>query len=124
MSGQGTTFSLAWLAKCQSLNVFAVFQGIQQHLDSRYPSWITLILNAADKNTDQNLLDFKIGIGTAPHATLDTEQVICCTRTMASLQGSDGKVIPVSEVHDFYGRKLSGSSSGSLTDFKKKRLLL
>ena len=67
---------------------------------------------------------FQIGIGVAPHASLDTEQVICCTRTMISLQGSDGEVIPVSEVHDFYGRKLSGSSSGSSTDFKEKKGVL
>ena len=32
-----------------------------------------IILNAANKKTNQNLSDFQPGIGTAAHATLGTE---------------------------------------------------
>ena len=51
---------------------------------------------------DQSLSDFQTGYG-ATHATLDTEQLISHTRTAlvdttASLQDSDGVVIPVQEV--------------------------
>ena len=51
------------------------------------------------------LSDFETGIGAAPYATLDTTQLISHTRTVlvdtiASLQHSDGGVIPVSEVYE------------------------
>ena len=52
--------------------------------------------------TDQSLFDFQTGIAAAAHATLDTEQLISHTRathvdTIASLAGSDQKVITTSE---------------------------
>ena len=52
-----------------------------------------------------SLSDLHTGISAAAHATLDTEQLTSCTRTaladtIASLQDSDRKVIPVSEVHE------------------------
>ena len=61
-------------------------------------------LNPANK-TDLSLSDLQTGIGVAVHTSLDTEQFISHTRTalvdtIASLQGSDGGVIPVSEVHE------------------------
>ena len=67
------------------------------------PDGITL--NPANKRTDQCLSDFQTGIGTAAQATLDTEQLISCTRsvlvdTIASLQGSDGGMIAVSKIHE------------------------
>ena len=51
------------------------------------------------------------GIGTAAHATLDTEQLIShigttLVDTNASLQGLDGEVIPVSEVHELLNKVL------------------
>ena len=52
----------------------------------------------------KRVLYFQTGIGAAVCVTLDTEQLIShtCTvlvNTIASLQGSDGEIIPVSEVH-------------------------
>ena len=40
-----------------------------------------ITLNAASKKTDQRISDFWTGIGAVAHATLDTEQLISCTRT-------------------------------------------
>ena len=39
----------------------------------------------------------------AAHATLDTQQLISCTRT-ASLQNLDGGVIPDQEVHELLNK--------------------
>ena len=60
-------------------------------------------LNAAYGQPDQS--DFLTGIGVAVYAILDMEQLIFHTRTapvytIASLQGSDREVIPVSEVFE------------------------
>ena len=64
-----------------------------------------ITLNLANKRSYQSLSDFQTGIGAAIHATLDTEQCICDTRTafvdkIASLHGSDDGVIAASEVHE------------------------
>ena len=61
-------------------------------------------LNPANNRTDQSLSDFQTDIGVATHASLDTEQHISCTRaalldTVASMMGSGGWIISVSEVH-------------------------
>ena len=62
-------------------------------------------MNPGNKKTYQCLSDFQTGICAAAHATLDTEQLISCTRAslvdaIASLQGSDGRVISVLGVHE------------------------
>ena len=64
-----------------------------------------ITLNPANNNIDQSLSDFQTGIGTAAHATLDTEQYISHTSTglvdtIASLQDSDGKVTAALGVHE------------------------
>ena len=64
-----------------------------------------ITLNSANRKADQSLSDFQTGVGTAAHATLDTEQLICHLRvvlidTLSSLPDAEGGVIPVSEVHD------------------------
>ena len=56
-----------------------------------------ITINAANDGTDQSL-QYLTGIGTVDHATLDTEQLISCTRTalidtIAFLQDSHGGVI-------------------------------
>ena len=66
---------------------------------------VNITLNASNKKTGQSLSDFQTGIGAAAYATLDTEQLISHIRTVfvdnvASLQGSGGRVIQVSEVHE------------------------
>ena len=40
-----------------------------------------ITLNPANKRIDQSLSDIQTGIGGAVHGTLDTEQLICHTRT-------------------------------------------
>ena len=62
-----------------------------------------MILNPANSKMDQSLSDFQTGIGVTVHAILDMEQPISHTRTslvdtIASLQHSDGGVLPVQEV--------------------------
>ena len=62
-------------------------------------------LNPANKRIDQSLSDFQNSIGAVAHATLDKEQIIHHIRTavgdtIASLQGSDGGMIAVMEVHE------------------------
>ena len=64
-----------------------------------------ITLNAANKRADQSLLELLTDIGTAAHATLDTEQLISHTRiafidTISSLQDFEGGVNSVSEVHE------------------------
>ena len=64
-----------------------------------------IILNPVNKKTDQSLSDFQTGIDATAHAILDTKQLISHTRativdTFGSLQGSDGGIIPVLEVHE------------------------
>ena len=58
----------------------------------------SIILNPANKSTDQCLLHCETIIGANAHATLDTEQLISHTRSalvdiIASLQCSEGGVI-------------------------------
>ena len=65
--------------------------------------------DAAKKKTNQSLSGSQTGIGAGAHATFDTEQLISHTRTshvdtIALLQGSDGGVIPVSEVHELLSK--------------------
>ena len=62
-----------------------------------------ITLNPVNRKTDQRLCDFQTGMGAAAHAILDTEQHISHIRTplvdtIASLQDSDGEVIPVQGV--------------------------
>ena len=62
-------------------------------------------LKTADKGTDESLFLFLDCNGAAAHATQDTEQLISFTSTalvdtIASVEDSDGGVIPVSEVHE------------------------
>ena len=64
-----------------------------------------ITLNHANKRTNHSLSNFQTDIGAAIHATLHTKQCISDIRTafvdtVASLQGSDGKVIATSKVHD------------------------
>ena len=84
-------------------------------------------LNATNKKIDQSLSDFQTGIGAALHTNLNAGQLISHTRTVlvdmtASLEGSDGKLIPVSEVlelltknHDIPDNAVSKQASN--TDF-------
>ena len=70
------------------------------------PHYQVISLNPANKKTyDQSLSDFQTGIGAAVHATLETVQLIYCTRTalaktVAPVQVFDGKIILVSEVYE------------------------
>ena len=62
-------------------------------------------LNPANKNTDLSLSDFQTGIGVPAYATLNVDLHISCIRTVlvdtiASLQDSDGEVMPVVEGHE------------------------
>ena len=40
-----------------------------------------MVLNPANKKTDQSLSDFQTGTGVAAHATVDIKHVISCMRT-------------------------------------------
>ena len=62
-----------------------------------------ITLTSANRKADQNISDFHTGVGAAPHATLDTEQLISHLRvalvdTLSSLPNSDRGVTSVSEV--------------------------
>ena len=62
-----------------------------------------ITLNSANRKADQSLSDFQTGVGAAAHATLDTEQLICCiwvalVDTPSSLPKAEEGVISVSEV--------------------------
>ena len=64
-----------------------------------------ITLSSANRKADQSLSDLQMGVGAAAHATLDTEQLISHLRvallgTLSSLPGSEGGIIPVSEVCD------------------------
>ena len=64
-----------------------------------------ITLSASNMKTDQSLSDFETGIGAAAHATFDTKQLISHIGTaladsVTPLQGCDGEVIPVPEVHE------------------------
>ena len=64
-----------------------------------------ITLTSTNRKTDQSLSEFQTGIGAAAHATLDAEQLISHLRvaivdTLSSLPGSEGGIIPVSEVHE------------------------
>ena len=52
------------------------FWVILQHLDSRLPLPNDIVLNAANKKSNQSLPDFQTGISVAPCAILETEQLI------------------------------------------------
>ena len=63
-------------------------------------------LTPANRKVDHSLSEFQTGIGSAAHATLDTEQVISHTRialvdTISSIPDLEGGVIPVSKMHEF-----------------------
>ena len=65
----------------------------------------SITLNPANKKTDESLADFETDIGTAGHATFDTEQLISCTiailvDTSVSLQDSDGGMVAALELHE------------------------
>ena len=67
------------------------------------------MLNAACKRTDWSLSEFQTGISAAVHATLETDQLIAYTRatiidTVTSLQGSEGKIFPMSELHELLAK--------------------
>ena len=78
-----------------------------------------ITLNLAKKKSDQSLSDFQTGIGAAAHDMLDAEQLNSHMKTVLvdtifSLQGSNGGVLPVSEVfqlptkiHDIPGNTMS-----------------
>ena len=62
-----------------------------------------ITLTSANRKADQCQSEFQTGIGVAGHATLDTEQLICCLRvapvdTLSSLLNFEQGVIPVSKV--------------------------
>ena len=64
-------------------------------------------LNPVNKNTDQDLSSFHTGIGATAHATFDTKQLNPHTRTSfvdttASPQGSDERLVTVSEVYELF----------------------
>ena len=64
-----------------------------------------ITLNSANKKADQSLSDFQTGVGAAPHATNDMEQLIshlwiALVDTLSSLTNAEGGVIPVSEVQE------------------------
>ena len=70
---------------------------------SAQPDKITL--TPANRNADQSLSEFQIGIGAAAHATLNMEKLISHLRlalvdTISSQPISEGGVIPVSKVHN------------------------
>ena len=62
-------------------------------------------MNAANKKTDQSLLDFKTGISAAVHATTVIDQLMsymwnAIMDSFTSFQDSDRIVIPILETHD------------------------
>ena len=66
---------------------------------------IVLLLILSIEGLIRIFLIVRLVFGAAAHATLDTEQLICYTRSaladiIASLQGSDGGVIAASEVQE------------------------
>ena len=66
---------------------------------------VNITLTFANRKANQCLSDLQTDVGAAAHAILDTEQLICHLRvalldSLSSLPGSEGGIIPVSEVHD------------------------
>ena len=64
-----------------------------------------ITLTSANRKVDQSLSNLQTGVGAAAHSTLDTDQLISCLRvallhTLSSLPGSEGGIIPVSEVYE------------------------
>ena len=64
-----------------------------------------IILNSANRKTDQSLSDFQTGVGAAAHTTLDMEHLIshlqvALVDTFSSLPEAEGAVIPVFEVRE------------------------
>ena len=62
-------------------------------------------MSPANRKADQSFCEFQTGIGVAPHAYLDTQQLISHTKvslvdTISSLQDYEGRVISVLEVHE------------------------
>ena len=62
-------------------------------------------LTPANRKADQNLSEFQTAIGSAAHATLETEHLIshlevALVNTLSSLPNSEGGIIPVPEVHE------------------------
>ena len=90
-----------WQAKCQTLNLFVILSFVQHYYDSRLlHHQITLLWGIIIVS------DIQTGIGAPTHAPLDTEQLISHNRaaivdTIASLQGMNGRVLPVSEIYEF-----------------------
>ena len=67
----------------------------------------SIMLNAANKKTDQSLSEFQTNISVAFYAPVETEQLISHTTTavidtITFLQGSEGVVIPLPKPYEFH----------------------
>ena len=90
-----------WQVKCQSPSFFISSHSAAHGFWALAPPIVFIPAN----KTDQSLSDFQIGIIATAHATLEIEELVSQMRsaimdTITSLQGDDGEVIPVLEVHD------------------------
>ena len=77
--GKNATFACAYGKQNVSILINSIFSVIQHYLGSVFFPPDNITLNPANRWI--SLSDFQTGIDVAAYATLDTEQLISCTRT-------------------------------------------